>query len=262
MEDLTPHIVITGGTSGIGAAAALEMARLGWRVTVVGRDPGRLSAFQGVPRTTALRCDLANLNDVRELAAKLEGQRIDVLANNAGGVFHGSTVDGFDVTMQTNHISPFLLTLLLVPQLPEGARIVNTSSLVSAYGADPTPPSRRFPSAWLAYATSKKANILFAAEATRRWPHLYSFSFHPGVVRTRFGTPVARLFYKYAAWLTSPEKAALQLVWLATEPTERLVNGAYYDDFRVANPRGVATDEAAAARLWEATASLVSQDGR
>jgi daunorubicin C-13 ketoreductase len=257
VEDLTLHVVITGASSGIGAAAAHEMARRGWRVTVVGRDPGRLSQFSGVPGTTALRCDFARLSDVRDLAKRLEGQRIDVLANNAGGVFRGSTVDGFNVTMQTNHIAPFLLTQLLLPQLPEGARIVNTASMASAAGLDPTPPSRWFPSSWLAYGTSKKANILFSLEAARRWPHLTSVSFHPGVVRTRFGTPAAQLFYRVAPGLVTAEQAGRQLVWLATEPAEKLVSGGYYANYRVVKPRGTATDEAAAARLWEATASLV-----
>ena len=257
MEDLTPHMVITGASSGIGAAAAHEMARRGWRVTAVGRDPVRLSQFSGVPGTTALRCDFTRLSDVRDLAKQLEGQRIDVLANNAGGVFRGSTVDGFDVTMQTNHIAPFLLTKLLLPQLPEGGRIVNTASMASATGLDPTPPSRRFPSGWVAYGTSKKANILFTLEAAKRWPHITSVSFHPGVVRTRFGTPAAQLFYRFAPGLQTPEGAAKQLIWLATEPAENLVNGAYYYHYKVVKPRGVATNEAAATRLWEATASLV-----
>jgi NAD(P)-dependent dehydrogenase (short-subunit alcohol dehydrogenase family) len=197
---------------------------------------------------------------VRKLADRLAGQRIDVLVNNAGGIFRGSTVDGYDTTMQTNHIAPFLLTHLLLPQLPDGARIVSTASMASGGGADPTPPSRRFPSSWLAYGTSKKANILFAAEAARRWPRLHSYSFHPGVVRTRFGTPMARLFYKVAPGLATSEQAARQLVWLATEPVENLVNGAYYVRYQVVKPPGVATDEAAASRLWEATASLLKID--
>ena len=76
MEDLTPHVVSTGASSGIGAAAAHEMARRGWRVTVVGRDPVRLSQFSGVPGVTALRCDFTLLSDVRDLAKQLEGQLV------------------------------------------------------------------------------------------------------------------------------------------------------------------------------------------
>lgn len=263
MEDLTngkpPHIVITGATSGIGTAAALEMAKRGWRVTIIGRNPVRLAtALSGVPGSTGLIADFTSLAAVRALAEQLKGQRIDVLANNAGLVTRGTTVDGYNATMQINHIAAFLLTTLLRPQMAPGARIVTTSSMASQTGVDPTPPGRRFPSAWIAYGTSKKANIYFAAEASRRWPDLLSFSFHPGVVRTRFGTPLARIFYNYAPGLATPEQGADQLVWLSTAPAEELVNGAFYVSRKIA--AGPSKNEAAASRLWEATASLVELD--
>jgi daunorubicin C-13 ketoreductase len=257
VEDLTPkHIVITGATSGIGTAAAQEMAKRGWRVTIVGRDQARLSAaLSGVPGSTGLLADFTSLAEVRALASQLKGQRIDVLANNAGLVTRGTTVDGYDATMQINHLAPFLLTNLLRPELAPGARIVTTSSMASQTGGDPTPPGRRFASAWIAYGTSKKANIYFAAEASRRWPGLLSFSFHPGVVRTRFGTPLARIFYNFAPGLSTPEQGADQLVWLSTAPPEDLVNGAFYVSRKIA--AGPSKNEAAASRLWEATATLV-----
>lgn len=253
MEDLTPkHIVITGASSGIGAAAAKEMAERGWRVTVVGRDKERLSR---VPGDARLLADFTDLSQVRRLASALEGQRVDVLANNAGLVTRGTTVDGFNATMQINHLAPFLLTQLLRPQMPSGARVLNTSSMASQTGADPTPPDRGFASAWIAYGTSKKANIYFAAESSRRWPDLLSFSFHPGVVRTRFGTPLARVFYTLSPGLATPEQGADQLVWLSTEPAEALANGAFYVRRKVVATAG--ENEAAAARLWEATAKVL-----
>lgn len=258
MENNTPHIVITGASSGIGAAAAIEFAKRGWRVTLIGRHRERLStAIRGVPvepgrEPRALQADFARLSEVRRLAEDLAGERIDVLANNAGGVFRGSTVDGHDLTMQTNHLAPFLLTSLLLPNV---GRIVNTSSAASVYGSDPTPPTRRFPSAWLAYCTSKKANIYFAAEASRRWPSVPSYAFHPGVPRTRFGTPAARLFYRFAPGLPSPAHAAGRMVWLATESPENLVNGGYYIGKKLA--RHPSRNEAAASRLWDATASAL-----
>jgi daunorubicin C-13 ketoreductase len=202
--------------------------------------------------------DFADLAQVRSLAEKLKGQRIDVLANNAGLVKRGPTVDGYDSTMQINHIAPFLLTHLLRDQMPDGARIVNTSSMAARAGADPTPPGRRFLSAWLAYGTSKRANVYFAAEACRRWPTLHSYSFHPGVPRTRFGPAIARPFYRYAPGLATPAQGADQLIWLSTAPIEELVEGAFYSSRRVVS--GV-DDKAAASRLWEATASLLGLPG-
>jgi NAD(P)-dependent dehydrogenase (short-subunit alcohol dehydrogenase family) len=257
VEDLTKHIVITGASSGIGAAAAREMARRGWRVTLTGRDQARLDkVLEGVPGGRGLIADFADLKQVRRLAEELQGEQIDVLANNAGLITRGTTVDGFDATMQINHISPFLLTTLLRPQLPDGGRIITTASMASATGANPVPPDRKFPSVWLAYGTSKKANTYFAAEAARRWPELLSFSFHPGVVKTNFGTPVAKFVYRIAPGIITPEQGAEQLVWLATAPAGDLVNGAYYVRHQVAGPS--AKSEAVASQLWDATASLVT----
>lgn len=258
MEDLTPHAVVTGASSGVGLAAARALAELGWRVTAVGRTPARLVALEGIPGISVQRCDFSELAQVHDLAQRLKGERIDLLANNAGIVARGSTVDGYDICLQTNHISPFLLTHLLRPQLPPGARIVNTSSMASSYGADPAASlTRVFASGWLAYSTSKKANILFAAEAARRWPEINSYAFHPGVPRTGFGTPLAKFFYRYAPGLPTPESSARQLIWLATAPLGELANGAYYVRYKPARPRGAATSEAAASRLWDATAALL-----
>ncbi len=248
MEDLTRHVVITGASSGIGQAAATEMQKRGWRVTRVGRNRERLGP-------NGIVADFADLAQVRALAEALKGQRIDVLANNAGLVKRGTTVDGYDTTMQVNHLAPFLLTHLLRDQMPDGARIVNTSSMAAGAGVDPTPPGRRFRSAWLAYATSKRANVYFAAEITRRWPTLHGYSFHPGVPRTSFGPAIARPFYRYAPGLATPEQGADQLVWLSTAPAAELVDGAFYANRR---PSTAVTDnKAAASRLWEATASLL-----
>ncbi len=268
MEDLTRHAVITGATSGIGQAAAVALARQGWQITVVGRDPGRLDATLGAVRQAAagpapagLLADFADLSQVRELAAKLAGQRIDVLANNAGLVVgkRVTTVDGHELTIQTNHLAPFLLTNLLREQLAPGARIISTASMAHSWGSvNPADLDRRgLYSSWLAYGASKRANIMFAAEAARRWPELLSFSFHPGVVRTRFGTPIAQLFYKIGPGLATPEQGADQLVWLATADPAQLQNGAYHVLRKVTAPHRQARDPQQAARLWDASEAAV-----
>src|SRR4029453_10871788 len=126
---------------------------------------------------------------------------IDVLANNAGGMVGGyrPTADGFEATVQGNHLAPFLLTTLLRDRL-RGKRVVNTASDAHRRsGLDPADlvgDAARY-SRWRAYGAGKEANILFAQEAARRWPDVLSVSFHPGVVRTNFGTGRGiRLFYR------------------------------------------------------------------
>ena len=107
-------VVVTGANSGIGLAGAGEFARRGARVGLVGRDPDRLaSAVSAVPGARGFAADFSSLDSVRTLAAQLAEAypAIDVLCNNAGAIVQSrqSTVDGHELTMQTNHLAPFLL---------------------------------------------------------------------------------------------------------------------------------------------------------
>ena len=264
-------IVVTGASSGLGLAAAEQFAALGDQVVVVGRDPGRLAA--AVARVQAagqgrepgrFRADFERLQDVRDLAEHLltTYPKIDVLANNAGGMVGGyrRTEDGFEATIESNHLAPFLLTNLLRERL-RGARVVNTSSDAHR-GRVPDPqnltgdPARY--KAFPAYGAAKAANILFAAEAARRWPDITSVSFHPGVVRTNFGAGgLVRAFYRFAPFLVTPEKAGALLVWLATTPADQLVDGGYYVGHKPTEPAGRAKDPQLAAELWKASEAAV-----
>ncbi|WP_412749341.1 SDR family NAD(P)-dependent oxidoreductase [Krasilnikovia sp. M28-CT-15] len=266
---MTRTVVVTGASSGVGLAAAKLFAQRGDQVVMVGRDPQRLADAVGQVREAgggrepdAMRADFAVLDDVRRLADHVLGAypKVDVLANNAGGMTatYRRTVDGYESTIQANHLAAFLLTSLLREHLRDG-RVVNTASDAHSRGdLDPedfvsSPERFRM---WQAYGSSKAANIAFAAEAARRWPDIVSVSFHPGVVRSNFGDgPMFRLFYRYAPFLTTPEKAGALLVWLATE--DGLTDGAYYVGHRTARPKGKAADPAVAARLWETSAKAV-----
>ncbi|MET8146731.1 SDR family NAD(P)-dependent oxidoreductase [Actinoplanes sp. NPDC049668] len=261
-------VVITGASSGVGLAAAEQLAAQGDQVIVVGRNPSRLGAAMAQIRAAAtgpepdeFRADFESLDEVRELAAKVLAAypSIDVLANNAGGMpgSYVRTADGFESTMQGNHLAPFLLTNLLRDAL-RGGRVVNTASQAHRGGRanpDDFTGSAQGHSMWQAYGASKAANILFAAEAARRWPDITSVSFHPGIVRSNFGTgAVMRFFYRFAPFLTSSEKAGALLCWLTTA---EVTDGAYYVGHRVTAPDRRAADPELAARLWDASATAV-----
>jgi NAD(P)-dependent dehydrogenase (short-subunit alcohol dehydrogenase family) len=277
VEDLTddpdrPRVaVVTGASSGIGLAAAIELGRRGWRVVLLGRDHARLAAAtDAVARVAAVtpspyQCDFGVFADVRAVARAIRAEHpsVDVLANNAGGNLpvRRSTVDGFEATMQSNHLAHFLLSHELRGTLREG-RIINTSSAVHGQGRldpdDLNATRRRFMSLAF-YASAKQANILFTVEATRRWPEIVSTAFHPGVVRTRFGREqwLYRTFYQRVPFFRSPERGARTLVHLATVPRSQVVPGAYYVDERPRRASAQATDPELAARLWEASAKAV-----
>jgi NAD(P)-dependent dehydrogenase (short-subunit alcohol dehydrogenase family) len=269
--------VITGGSSGIGLAAAIELARHGDEVVLVGRHRERLA--RAVDRVRAAgdgravrsyAADFASLDEVRELAVQLHDlDRIDVLANNAGALaaLGRRTGDGLDVTAQVNHLAGFLLTHLVLDLLraaPKPARVITTASLAEAWGFldvdSPGAMPLRNRSRWLAYGASKQANILFTIEAARRWSPdgIVPTCFFPGLVQSRFARTsllftIARLV---PGLIRTPASAADTLVWLASAP-EALVPGGYFA-FRapfVASRR--ATDPDRAARLWQASLTAV-----
>ncbi|MET4584074.1 NAD(P)-dependent dehydrogenase (short-subunit alcohol dehydrogenase family) [Conyzicola nivalis] len=266
-------IIITGASDGIGAAAARALSARGDTVVVVGRSPQKTAAVADELGVDHLIADFSRLDDVRALAAALLERypRIDVLANNAGGIMGDRelTVDGFEKTFQVNHLAPFLLTSLLSERLVSSrATVIATASVANRlYGnldLDDLGNERAY-SPNKAYGDAKLANILFARELDRRFGDsgIASVSFHPGVVRTGFATESTspmRFFYNaFGFFLLRPAKGADTLVWLATTtPGTDWKAGGFYTkrklDFTT-NPQ--ADDAALASALWERSAALV-----
>jgi NAD(P)-dependent dehydrogenase (short-subunit alcohol dehydrogenase family) len=266
-------IVLTGATRGIGRAAAIELARRGAEVVVVGREQERVSAVARDAQATGAAApihthvaDLTLMTEVRALAAELRErhQRIDVLANNAGALFASRklTSEGFEQTFALNHLAPFLLTNLLRDRL-SGGRVVTTASDAHQTGRldlDDLQSEKSY-SAMRVYGTSKLCNILFTFELAKRAPELHATCFHPGVVRTGFGkndngiwkilTTLGGPFFR------SPERGARSLVWLATAEEAGTLTGAYVHDEKVAQPSAAARDPELASALWERSAELV-----
>ncbi len=268
---MTRVAVVTGASSGIGAAAAAALSADGWRVAVVGRNPQRTAAVAASVGGEAFLADYDRLDDVRVLAADLQRRydRIDLLANNAGGLVktRGRSADGHELTIQRNHLAPFLLTTTLTPLLEASdGRVVTTASNAAQWTALDVDDLDRAHKPWLggwpAYGASKLANVLFAAELARR-TNLWSVSYHPGFVATRWGADTALLrFYKAvggSAFARTPEVGASPLVHLATVAEPPAPSGTYFDGIR---PDGrthrQARDPALATRLWEVTAAIVT----
>jgi retinol dehydrogenase-12 len=192
-------VLLTGATRGIGRAAAVELARQGVEVALVGREAERVSAVARDARASGGGAavhehvaDLMLMEEVRALAAEVTEryEHIDVLANNAGALFASrkETAEGFEQTFALNHLAPFLLTSLLRDRL-SGGRVVTTSSDAHKAGVLDLEDlqSEKSYAAMRVYGVSKLCNILFTRELARRAPELHANCFHPGVVRTGFG---------------------------------------------------------------------------
>lgn len=266
-------VVITGASDGIGAVAARSLHEAGDTVVVVGRSPEKTKAVADALGVASFTADFSRLDDVRQLAANLRDRydRIDVLANNAGGIFgpRTLTVDGNETTLQVNHLAPFLLTHLLMDRLIESkARIINTSSAANERFAKFDINDLNMEHGYSenrAYGNAKLANILFTTELDNRFSNagISTAAFHPGVVATSFATgstTVMRHLYRsvFRFLLISPEQGADTLVWLAeATPGVDWVSGAYYAKRRIAKANPLAYDQALAAELWEKSAALV-----
>ncbi|ONI70848.1 hypothetical protein ALI144C_50605 [Actinosynnema sp. ALI-1.44] len=261
-------VVVTGASTGIGAAAAKQLADLGADVAVTGRSKDKTTEVARRIGGTPYLVDFARLDDVRRFADDLDIDRIDVLANNAGlmNTSRVLTEDGNESTFQVNHLAPFLLTHLLMDRLKAApdARVITTASAAHAFGEialdDLRFDTRKF-GAQRAYGMSKLANVLFTQELARRvdGTNVTASVFHPG--------PVASDFFResgFARWVLrtplgrlalTPEQGARPLVHLATIDDAQSVNGVYYSRMKRRAPKG--TNPELAARLWRASERLV-----
>ncbi|MGW7525992.1 SDR family NAD(P)-dependent oxidoreductase [Streptomyces sp. NPDC054783] len=174
--------VVTAGTAGIGWETALGLAEAGLEVTVVGRNAERgaraverINAMAPLHSARFLAADLASLDAVRALAGRIAGDGpLTVLVNNVGAMFpdRQDSVDGIEATFAVNHLSPYLLTELLLPALRAGApsRIVNVTS--GAIGVAKRvfdaaePPGGYYGFHW--YGRAKLAGLAYALELAGR----------------------------------------------------------------------------------------------
>jgi retinol dehydrogenase 14 len=271
-------VVLTGASSGIGAAAAVELGRLGATVVPVGRSEERLAAVaaqvEAAGGTAAAPevADLASLSEVRLLAERLLAAHADIhlLANNAGTIAarRPLTGDGHGKTFAVNHLAPFLLTNLLLDRLRAcaPARVVTTASGEHHRGSiDPTTleQDERSWSPLRAYRNSKLANVLFTRELARRLEGsgVVANSLHPGGVRTNLGRELPapmRLGWKWVSRsFVTPEQGARTLVYLASAPATGEVSGDYFADCRPARISRQAGDVVLARELWRRSEQMV-----
>jgi NAD(P)-dependent dehydrogenase (short-subunit alcohol dehydrogenase family) len=285
--------VITGASSGLGRESARALAAAGARVILAARNADALGeadrwihAEVTDAKTATVQLDLTSLSSVRTAAGKIREAApvVDVLMNNAGVMFtpFSRTQDGFEIQFGTNHLGHFELTRLLTPQLAAaaGARIIILSSGGHVLGdvdvADPNWEHREYDK-FVAYGSSKTANILHAKEADSRLRELgiRAYAVHPGTVATSLARYMSKADFsqlrKFAAAsetgsgekasgrldFTTPEYGAATQVWAAVTPELSGRGGLYLEDCRVSD--GVAryaNDAEHAEELWSLSEKL------
>lgn len=282
--------MVTGATSGIGAVTARELARLGGTVLLVSRklsrcerEVRRIEREVRGARVEALAADLSSQAEIRRLAERFTSRhgRLDVLVNNAGSLFAKRQVsrDGIEMTFALNHLCPFMLTLLLMPQLTASpsARVVNVSSSAhSGWELDfgNLQGERRYDRIET-YRRSKLAMLLFTYELARRLggTRVTVNALDPGIVATNLGADRGwikgwlrvrvRNFVRVRMkeWveleMITPAEGARTSIYLASSPEVEGISGRFFEDCTEVRSSDASYDEGTAAELWRVSEGLV-----
>jgi len=270
-------VVITGGTGGLGKAAARPLAGLGARVIVVGRSADKIEAAQREigGETAAYRADLSSMSEIRDLVERFQRHepRIDVLVNNVGVLLREREVtsEGIEKTLATDLAGQFLLTNLLIPHLLESApaRIISVTS-GGMYSERIRPRDLQFESreygGAAAYAHAKRGQVILTEMWARRLrgTGVSVHAMHPGWAST---PGLERSLPKFNTlmkpFLRTPEQGADTVVWLAAADEPATTSGELWFDRRIVAKHFVdKTRESQEDRdaLWEALVELTGSD--
>lgn len=267
--------MVTGATSGIGAATAMALARMGATIIVIGRNEKKckrtvkkIQSSTGNSSVAYLLADLSSQKDIRQLSEQFKSQyqRLDILINNAGAKFvsRQETIDGYEMSFALNHLAYFMLTNLLLDHLKrsEETRIINVSSGshggCSQINFDDLQSKKGYVGK-KAYAQSKLANLLFTYELTRRLKgtRVTANALEPGGVATNFCRNNGLISWLkhitahiLARNLIGPAEGAKTGVYLATSPEVKGVSGKYFSEQKMVASSSASYDKDAARRLW------------
>lgn len=272
-------ILITGATNGIGLVTARELAKMGAQITIVSRNAEKCAQVTeqikqetGNTKIEYIAADLSTRSGIQHTAHEFKKRhtRLDVLLNNAGAMFVPRQVskDGIEMTFALNHLSYFLLTILLLDTLKASgpARIVNVSSDSHKNGVmnfDDLQMEKGY-SGLAAYSQSKLANILFTYELARKLEgtKVTANTLHPGMVRTGFNKNNG-LLMKFAMGLLAPfsrkpAEGALTSIYLASSPEVEGVTGKYFDESKPSPSSPASYNRAAAEHLWQVSLEMIA----
>jgi NAD(P)-dependent dehydrogenase (short-subunit alcohol dehydrogenase family) len=281
-------VLITGATSGIGFHTASALASKGARVLLTGRDEARgreavdrLRLEAGHDRVAFLAVDHSTVGGNRDLAERVleRADHLEVLINNVGAIHARrlETGDGYEATLATNFLAPFVLTDILMPLLLESApaRVVNVvSSAYSMWKRDPfedLAAKERYVGIE-AYAHSKLLNLLWTFALARRLEGsgVVANAANPGMAwtnQTRAMTPETvpawRLFWPLVRLVqrrASPEAAAKSSVYLASSEEASRVSGSYFEsNAKPKRPSELVLDVGNQERAWDLAKTLVAR---
>jgi retinol dehydrogenase-12 len=274
-------VLVTGATSGIGEVTARELAQQGAHVIILARNSEKAAKTQraiiaatGNQQVDVVLADLSVLQQVRDVATELHAKypRIDVLINNAGLMFGAErevSADGYEMTLATNHLGPFLLTSLVFDLLQKSlaARIVNVASMAYRFSKptlDDLQSEHSYSPIW-EYGNTKLWNIMFTQELaqrlrTRGITNVTTNALHPGAVATGYGQQsggwLSAALKLARPFMISPEKGAETSIFLATDAKAGTLSGGFFSKKKAEPVKSSFNTTANNRRLWEQSEQL------
>jgi NAD(P)-dependent dehydrogenase (short-subunit alcohol dehydrogenase family) len=276
--------LITGATSGIGLAAAIEFAKQGFKVFTVGRNAERCDQayefiLEHAPLSNVefLLFDLSHQAEIALLCAKIlqKSNKLDVIVHAAGLITnqYNTTEDGLELQFAVNHMAPFLLTQGLMNALvrSEDARVILITSLAHLFAHlnfRDLQMSQHY-SGLAQYGRTKLCNVLYATEFNRRYQdtNIRAFAVDPGIVKTDIGIQRMSGLLRAACRFvitrgTDVSKAAEQIYHLACSPKVLETCATYWQGCEPKRIHPSSNQKRTASALWEASECLIPKANR
>ncbi|KAE9548718.1 hypothetical protein FO519_008068 [Halicephalobus sp. NKZ332] len=277
-------IIVTGASGGIGKQIARELNIRGGKVYLMCRDVDRANAAIrdlavkygcDTTRLIVIQGDLANFASVRKFVDEFNRResKLDILVNNAGIGYYPKfekTVDGHEVTFQTNYLGHFLLTKLLLPKLEksDSPRIVNLSSVLHLFAdnveQETVEDKKKFSRLSQTYARSKLANVMHAVTLTKKLraddptTKITINACHPGTVDSEFarntplGIPIIKKLASPFTWffMKTDYDGAQTPLFLALSKKVDGASGKYFAECAESKVHPLVHDQAACDTLY------------
>ena len=274
--------LITGATDGIGKEAAIELAKKGCNLILIGRNKEKGEKVVEQIRKIAesyvdidyFTADLMLMKEVSRVADEVSRKypKIDILLNNVGAyfAFRGVTEEGFERTFALNHLGYFLMTKKLLPLIEKSnyKRIVNVSSSAH-YGIDfefDNLNGEKKYGGFDIYKKSKLANVMFTYELAKRVKDkgITANCLHPGFVSTNFGKNnnfLWRNVIRVAMWLTAinVKDGAKTSIHLACSDEVKDITGRFFANCQVKKGSSKAKNDEHNRKLWDISEDYVKK---
>jgi retinol dehydrogenase 12 len=270
-------VLITGGTSGLGYETARQLAALGSRIIISGRNlttgheaVNKIAAETGNTQVDFIQSDFTLFDSVQSMAMTIKNQfdRIDVFINNAGFITnkHFLTPDGIESQWSVNYFSAFLLTHLLLEMLKnsEAARIVNVSAAAHEwvkFNSFHFQSQKGNYNGKNVYAATKLALTMFTYELARRLQNtnITVNCLHPGIVRTNFKAEVIAppaFLFKY--FFLKPSVGAKTMVYLASDESVNNTSGRYFEKCKPVGTSMDSNNQELCKKLWADSVNILA----